>query len=754
MKLLRFFSGISILVLNFLAMSPAMINAQTRKALLIGINNYVPGIQTDKTRGSEWFNLDGCLNDLDAMRSLLIVHYGFPDKNIVVLKEKEASRRNILNNLDLLGKEAKKGDTVFIYYSGHGSQVKNSLSVEQDKLDEAIVPSDAAEGAPYIRDKELGPLFNKILDNGAMLTLVFDCCHSGSLTRGQPENVLPKSRYLPMDTVDIKDPTQIEIPAALKGALIFSACQDFELASELVNDDMQPQGAFTYAFIKALNQSQYEESAENVLLRTSAILKNRGKSQVPGIEGKNERLGLTLFGSKPDQKKNKIFIPVLKIDDRHNIIALNGGTAVNLSDSSELVKKGSTSVRIKILKVKGLTSSDAKCISNNIAEIKPGDLFEVVKWGLPGRPDMLVYSPPEKFSYNQLLDQAKKLKQFASDQKIRWINDPTSILADYVVFFSDKGWQMIDSNRVIRNLGNTINLIDLKKIIHGKNHSLFLQLPSFSGLLSKIEIGETSKNSAICYSDASKATYYLVGHLGDQGLEYAWVAPGKFDSDTSYQTTLPVRTSWQLVINQTDSLISSGDSLTLWASKLCKINAWLNLDPPVSEGSYPYHLELKNSVLGNCKSRGKVVNGEIYGLVLKTDPNGRTNWDNEPRWIYVFSIDKQGTMHLLFPSDENIENCLPAKGQGWQEEIQLGKKRLFNVTYPFGLDSYFLITSAEPISNAQMIFNCSGVRAVTKGSLSPLSDMFLNLGAAQMRGNSLVPTNWSLERVQFLSVGK
>ena len=169
MKKLRFSCTISMVLLYFLAMFPAMMNAQTRRALLIGINNYVSDKQTDKTKGSEWFNLDGCINDLDAMKSLLTIHYSFSDNNIIVLKEKDASRKNILNNLDLLAKETKKGDAVFIYYSGHGSQVRNSLSEEQDKLDEAIVPVDAAEGAPYIRDKELAPLFDRILDNGVML---------------------------------------------------------------------------------------------------------------------------------------------------------------------------------------------------------------------------------------------------------------------------------------------------------------------------------------------------------------------------------------------------------------------------------------------------------------------------------------------------------------------------------------------------------------------------------------------------------
>jgi hypothetical protein len=754
MKTLRSSVAFSLLLLCFLALSPAMIKAQIRKALLIGINTYFPGKQDETSTGSEWTNLDGCINDLDAIRSLLTVHYNFTDNNIVVLKEKDATRENILNNLALLAKETKKGDAVFIYYSGHGSQVRNSLSEEEDKLDEAIVPADAAEGAPYIRDKELAPLFNKILDNGVRLTLVFDCCHSGSLSRGQPQNVPSKNRFLPMDTVDIKDPTRIETPPASKGALIFSACQDYELASEIVNDAMQPQGAFTFAFVKALVQSEYEESAENVLLRTSAILKNRGKSQVPAVEGQNERLQLTLFGSQPGQEKNKILIPVLKVDERQNKIELNGGTALNLTDSSELVKKGSAGIRIKIVNVQGLTSSEARCITNNIAEIKPGDLFEIVKWGVPGQPDILVYSPPEKFSYDQLLSQVRKLKQFSSDQKIRWINDPTSTRADYIIFFSGKGWQITGRNRVIHDLGNSINLMDLKTILKGKDRSLFVQLPPFEGLLNKIDIGDTSANNAISYSDASRATYYLVGRLGDQGLEYAWVAPGKLDSDTSCQTTLPVRTSWQPATDQTKSRISLGDSLTLWALKLCKINAWLNLDPPVSAGSYPYHLELKNSITGNIKSKGKLADGEIYGLVLKADPNGETNWDNGSRWIYVFSIDDHGTMILLFPRDENTENYLPPKGLGWQEEIQLGAKKLFRVTPPFGPDSFILIASAEQIPNARMIFNSSGVHAVTKGSHSGLADLFLNLGTARMRGNNVVPTDWSLQRIQVLSVGK
>ena len=44
---------------------------KTKRALLIGIDKYVSEKQTDLSRGSTWFNFDGCINDVDAMKSVL-----------------------------------------------------------------------------------------------------------------------------------------------------------------------------------------------------------------------------------------------------------------------------------------------------------------------------------------------------------------------------------------------------------------------------------------------------------------------------------------------------------------------------------------------------------------------------------------------------------------------------------------------------------------------------------------------------------
>ena len=94
-------------------------------------------------------------------------------------------------------------------YAGHGSQVANSKSSEPDKKDETIVPSDACKGTPDIRDKEIKKIFNEVLDRGVVLTLVFDCCHSGSIARGMPRP--EKTRFLEPDPRDVADPEALAL---------------------------------------------------------------------------------------------------------------------------------------------------------------------------------------------------------------------------------------------------------------------------------------------------------------------------------------------------------------------------------------------------------------------------------------------------------------------------------------------------------------------------------------------------------------
>ena len=198
------FGPVLFLMCGFPASFPAGIYAETRRALLVGIDKYEPkqataaaaagktvvekaepsSVNTPPARGT-WFDLDGAVNDVEAMRAVLIARCGFQPGNVRVLRNEEATRERILAEVRRqLIDPVVPGDVAVFFYAGHGSQVNNSQSSELDKKDETIVPADASQGVWDIRDKELRRLFNDVLDKGARLTVFFDSCHSDSIARG------------------------------------------------------------------------------------------------------------------------------------------------------------------------------------------------------------------------------------------------------------------------------------------------------------------------------------------------------------------------------------------------------------------------------------------------------------------------------------------------------------------------------------------------------------------------------------------
>ncbi len=190
-----------------------------RRALLIGINTYQPqghggssptgAVASDRPNPQpaaqpkgrpaardKFTNLDGPRNDVREMRVLLEQKYGFTE--ITALVDQDATRDAILQNIESLIDRSARGDVLFIYYSGHGSRVRNSKNGEAKGYDESIVPADSNAGAPDIRDKELARHFLNALDKGVVLTAIFDSCHSGSIARGGPTPKRKSGRWRSM----------------------------------------------------------------------------------------------------------------------------------------------------------------------------------------------------------------------------------------------------------------------------------------------------------------------------------------------------------------------------------------------------------------------------------------------------------------------------------------------------------------------------------------------------------------------------
>ncbi|KAG7346698.1 caspase domain containing protein [Nitzschia inconspicua] len=143
-----------------------------RRAVLIGIN-YV-GQQGE---------LSGCHNDVHNIKKYLIKHQGFQEKDMLVLmddgRHHQPTHANIMNALDRVTKYSKAGDVVFIHFSGHGGRVVDVSGDEADGYDETMIPVDFKK-AGQILDDELYDHVVKRMAAGVTVTVLMDCCHSGS----------------------------------------------------------------------------------------------------------------------------------------------------------------------------------------------------------------------------------------------------------------------------------------------------------------------------------------------------------------------------------------------------------------------------------------------------------------------------------------------------------------------------------------------------------------------------------------------
>ncbi|WCJ20838.1 metacaspase 9 [Euphorbia peplus] len=139
--------------------------------------------------------LHGCINDVIAMREVLVNRFGFDPNKIQVLTDAPApglmqqmmmpTGANIKKALDDMVDESEDGDVLFFHYSGHGTTIPSLLPLRQD---EAIVPCDFN----LITDMDFREVVNRV-PKGASFTMLSDSCHSGGLIHKEKEQIGPNS---------------------------------------------------------------------------------------------------------------------------------------------------------------------------------------------------------------------------------------------------------------------------------------------------------------------------------------------------------------------------------------------------------------------------------------------------------------------------------------------------------------------------------------------------------------------------------
>ncbi|MBL7128505.1 MAG: caspase family protein [Ignavibacteria bacterium] len=739
-KLFRIF----FFLINFLIFFSSVSQTQTKRALLIGINTYVPENITENTQRN-WSNLDGPVNDVESIKAVILSKYGFESDNITTLLDAEATRENILSQLQNLSDISEEGDIIFIFYAGHGSQVFNSLSNEQDKKDESIIPSDSFNGVTDIRDKELAPIFNMMIDNGATVTVILDCCHSGSGARGNLSPDLPKIRKIETNPIDVADPSNPPKPEE-RGALIFSACQDYQVASEKNSN-----GVFTMALIKALNESSVTEPVDRIFLKVKANIQSNGSQQEPVIAGKN-RMNKTIFGIDAGSISGKSIVAVTNISG--NEVRLQGGIANGLDIGCELINfstgNDTKNIRLKVKDVFGLSKCNAEVIEGNIDDVKTSDLFILDRWVSQSKPGLFVWMQPSEYSYQQLTKIALEFYKIKNEESIIWVDDPTEEEPSHIIYFDNEKWIIRDTTGYVIDIGKEPIIYDIvDKLKEGSK--VFVNFPPPVELFTKIKSSYEQKNKVIkLVSSSVDADYILTGRLADCKVEYAWIRPNIGFESSDNNGTLPLRTRWKRP--DRISLDSAADSLINFSLRLGKVKAWLTLDSPPGD-DFPYSLAIKKVSSNELITQGTIFEGDVCGLVLTTDDNKLEKWNVSNRFIYVLAIDNSGNTIVLFPYN-NVEHKLPIKNndEKYPQEIRLGPEKLFSIGPPFGTDTYILLTTEEAIPLA-MYLGADGVRA-PEDDHSPFESLIYDICSGTRGAIRNIPVNWSIERITVTSMQK
>lgn len=301
-------------------------------ALLIGVTNY-PHLE-------KRFQLLGPANDIALVRETLTgAPFNVDPLRIVQLVEPPAgtvkipspgirperpTRAKIEQEFRRLSKTVNKGDQVFIFFSGHGSQQPDESGDEIDGLDEIFLPADVDKwkgdiGAVpnALTDDDIGEWLKEIRNTGAFVWVMFDACQSTTMTRGAEIEV---QRFVPPGVLGIPSRTvkretrmtsvgraknEILDLAESAGIAALYAAQTTESTPEKPMPDgplktkRSVHGLFTYTLMTVLQQATGRLTYRDLLERVVQQYRAMGRSSpTPGFEGgglDREVLGLKDF---------------------------------------------------------------------------------------------------------------------------------------------------------------------------------------------------------------------------------------------------------------------------------------------------------------------------------------------------------------------------------------------------------------------------------------------------------------------------
>lgn len=327
------------LMLIFLGLTQASL-CQNKYALIIGIGKY------------KFWDKISSDNDVPYIKAALIKQ-GFPDANISILMDEQATIFGINQSFKNLVKRVHSGDVVFIHVSAHGEQIEDNNKDEVDGLDESIVSYDAPKPGStgnyakeqnyYFRDDQFGIFLNQLrnkLGQKGDVVVFLDACHSGSGVRGLHK---VRGNQPPLVSATFKKPETFSASAtgvfaeaeknnnnSLASYVLVSGSLAEERNTESVYPDGKEGGSLSIALTKVLENLKPATTYRSLYADIVVDLNEMVPDQHPVIEGNG--LDRELFGGKYISQKPYFEIEAIDKDQ----LFVKGGTVLGLDSGAKI----------------------------------------------------------------------------------------------------------------------------------------------------------------------------------------------------------------------------------------------------------------------------------------------------------------------------------------------------------------------------------------------------------------------------------
>lgn len=239
--------GFNIIILNVMLCIIGSVNAQSKRALLIGISDY-PTYPNSK---QSWAQIHGA-NDVELLKPLLISQ----KFSVMSLTNSSATASAIRKKLSRLANDAEPGDMIYIHFSMHGQAVEDENGDEEDGWDESLVPYDAQrnylkgqyEGEQHILDDEIQvhiDAIRKKVGEKRCMYVIIDACHAGTSYRGEEEDStftrgttsgFSKRGTLYLPRIDKRNSFNIPNKIGLSNLIMVEACRSYETNTEIIQE--------------------------------------------------------------------------------------------------------------------------------------------------------------------------------------------------------------------------------------------------------------------------------------------------------------------------------------------------------------------------------------------------------------------------------------------------------------------------------------------------------------------------------------